>query len=266
MLSLASRGVALAVNMARSYGLRKLGMASTGNAGAALAAYAAVAGLEAHIFLPRDVPQTAYVEAVACGASVEVVNGTIADCTRIVAERKQAKGWFDVSRGQEPFRTEGEKTLGYEIVEQLGWRFPHTVICPGGAGLIALWKAFAEMEALGWVLPGGRPKLVAVNANHALVQESGGMTVASDEHQTLASLFDWARHEGVLLSPQAAAGVAAHAQLLATGWLSAADQVVLIDPAAGQRYVGDIARAMQLPPTNRKLPGRYPVGGIITPQ
>ena len=165
-----ARGLALAVSMARSYGLKKLAVPSAGNAAGALAAYAAAADIEAHIFMPRDVPFANYVEAVAYGAKVTLVDGLISDCARIVAEDKEREGWFDVSTLKEPFRVEGKKTMGYELVEQLGWEYPDAVFYPtgGGVGLIGMWKAFEEMEALGWVVPGGRPqrrpKMIAVQA------------------------------------------------------------------------------------------------------
>ena len=148
-----ARGLAMAVTMAKHYGLSKLAVPSAGNAAGALAAYAAVAGIEAHIFMPRDVPFANYVEAVAYGAHVELVDGLISDCARLVSQRKEAEGWFDISTLKEPFRVEGKKTMGYELVEQLGWEYPDAVFYPtgGGVGLIGMWKAFEEMEALGWV-------------------------------------------------------------------------------------------------------------------
>ncbi|MGB6192797.1 MAG: threonine synthase, partial [Terracidiphilus sp.] len=146
-----ARGLALAVSMARHYGLRKLAVPSAGNAAGALAAYAAAAGIEAHIFMPRDVPFANYVEATAYGAHVTLVDGLISDCARIVAERKLEEGWFDISTLKEPFRVEGKKTMGYELVEQLGWKYPDAVFYPtgGGVGLIGMWKAFDELEELG---------------------------------------------------------------------------------------------------------------------
>ena len=139
-----ARGLALAVTMAHHYGLTKLAIPSAGNAAGALAAYAAAAGIEAHIFMPRDVPFANYVEAMAYEANVTLVEGLISDCARIVNERKQTEGWFDVSTLKEPFRVEGKKTMGYELVEQLGWEYPDAVFYPtgGGVGLIGMWKAF----------------------------------------------------------------------------------------------------------------------------
>jgi threonine synthase len=160
-----ARGLAMAVSMARLYGLTKLAAPSAGNAGGALAAYAAAAGIEAHIFMPKDVPLANQVECLAYGAHLTLVDGLISDCGRIVAERKGPEGWFDISTLKEPFRVEGKKTMGYELVEQLGWEYPDAVFYPtgGGVGMIGMWKAFLEMEELGWVT-GRRPKMIAVQA------------------------------------------------------------------------------------------------------
>ncbi len=134
--------------------------------GGALAAYAAAAGIEAHIFMPRDTPMANQVECLAYGAHVTLVDGLISDCGRMVAERKAAEGWFDVSTLKEPFRVEGKKTMGYELVEQLGWEYPDAVFYPtgGGVGMIGMWKAFEEMEQLGWVT-GRRPKMIAIQSS-----------------------------------------------------------------------------------------------------
>ncbi len=161
-----ARGLALAVTMAKHYGLRKLAVPSAGNAAGALAAYAAAADIEAHIFMPRDVPFANYVEAVAYGAKVTLVDGLISDCARMVAERRRRKAGSTFPRLKEPFRVEGKKTMGYELVEQLGWEYPDAVFYPtgGGVGLIGMWKAFEELEQLGWVKPGKRPRMIAVQA------------------------------------------------------------------------------------------------------
>src|SRR3989440_8089338 len=163
--SFKARGLSAAVTMAKQYGQRKLAIPSAGNAASALAAYAARAGIEAHIFMPRDVPQANRVECESYGARVTLVNGLISDCARIVAERKEQEGWFDVSTLKEPFRVEGKKTMGYEVAEQLGWRLPQGIIYPtgGGVGLLGMWKAFEEMEALGWIGP-ERPKMITVQS------------------------------------------------------------------------------------------------------
>src|ERR1700733_4664518 len=148
-----ARGFSVAVSMARHHGLKKLAMASAGNAAGALAAYAAAAQIEAQVFMPRDSPQVHSLEAAAGGAMLTLVDGLSSDCARTIAERKDAEGRFDVCSLKEPFYLEGMKTMGYELVEQSGWRYPDAVICPNGAGvgLIGMWKAFEEMEALGWI-------------------------------------------------------------------------------------------------------------------
>jgi threonine synthase len=165
--SFKGRGMSAAVTMARAYGLRKLAAPSAGNAASALAAYCAAAGIEAHIFMPKDVPQANRIECESYGAHVNLVDGLISDCARMVAERKDKEGWFDVSTLKEPFRVEGKKTMGYEIAEQLGWTLPDAVIYPtgGGVGLIGMWKAFDEMEQLGWIKTGSqRPRMISVQA------------------------------------------------------------------------------------------------------
>lgn len=283
-----ARGLAMAVTMARHYGIAKLAVPSAGNAAGALAAYCAAAGIESHIFMPRDVPFANYVEATAYGAHVTLVDGLISDCARIVAERKTAEGWFDVSTLKEPFRVEGKKTMGYELVEQLGWEYPDAAFYPtgGGVGLIGMWKAFQELEELGWVKPGKRPKMIAVQAagcapvvrafeEHAdvsqawhdastfasglrvpkpygdaiildILRESEGVAVALSDASILASVHDWARNEGIFLSPEGAAATAAYDHLLSTGFLSSSDRVVLFNTGSGLKYTDVTAEAMNL--------------------
>jgi threonine synthase len=283
-----ARGLALAVTMAQHYGLKKLAVPSAGNAAGALAAYAAAAGIEAHIFMPRDVPFANYVEAVAYGANVTLVDGLISDCARIVAERKQEEGWFDVSTLKEPFRIEGKKTMGYELVEQLGWEYPDAVFYPtgGGVGLIGMWKAFEELEQLGWVKPGKRPRMVAIQSSGCapmarafdegenesrmwqnastfasglrvpkpygdyimldILRSSNGIALALTDDVILASILDWARNEGIFLSPEGAAATAAYDHLLANGYLKASDRVVLFNTGAGLKYTDVTAAAMHL--------------------
>ena len=281
-----ARGLALAVTMARHYGIKKLGAPSAGNAGGALAAYAAAAGIEAHIFMPKDVPLANQVECHAYGAHLTLVDGLISDCGRMVAERKGAEGWFDVSTLKEPFRVEGKKTMGYELVEQLGWKYPDAVFYPtgGGVGLIGMWKAFEEMEQLGWV-SGKRPKMIAIQSAGCapvvrafeqgepasnlwqdahtfasglrvpkpygdaeilrIVRDSGGTALALTDDQIFASLKDWARHEGLLLSPEGAAATAAYDHLLATGFLTPNDRVVLFNTGSGNKYTDVIAARLR---------------------
>jgi threonine synthase len=170
--SFKARGMSAAVTMAKHYGLKKLAAPSAGNAGGALAAYAAAAGIEAHIFMPKDVPLANRMECDYYGAHVTLVDGLISDCGRMVAERiredewpKNRDGWFDVSTLKEPFRVEGKKTMGYEIAEQLNWKLPQAIVYPtgGGVGMIGMWKAFDEMEELGWI-GSERPKMITVQA------------------------------------------------------------------------------------------------------
>jgi threonine synthase len=278
----------MAVTMARYYGLTKLAVPSAGNAAGALAAYAAAAGIEAHIFMPRDVPFANYVEAVAYGANVTLVDGLISDCARIVNERKVQEGWFDISTLKEPFRVEGKKTMGYELVEQLGWEYPDAVFYPtgGGVGLIGMWKAFEEMEQLGWVKPGRRPRMIAVQAAGCapvaraydagarvsqmwqnastfaaglrvpkpygdaimldILRASEGIALAVSDEEILASILDWARNEGIFLSPEGASVTVAYDKLLADGTLTNSDRVVLFNTGAGLKYTDVTADAMNL--------------------
>src|SRR5467141_287559 len=286
--SFKARGLSACVTVARHYGLKKLAIPSAGNAAGALAAYAAAAGIEAHIFMPKDVPFANYVEAVVYGAKVNLIDGLISDCGRIVAERKEKEGWFDISTLKEPFRVEGKKTMGYELVEQLGWEYPDAVFYPtgGGVGLIGMWKSFSELEELGWVRPGKRPRMIAVQSSGCapvarafeqganvsqmwqnaatfaaglrvpkpygdsimleILRESGGVALAVSDEQILASLADWARHEGIFLSPEGAAATASYDHLLATGFLKPEDRVVLFNTGGGLKYTDVTAEAMGL--------------------
>src|SRR5579859_7189175 len=163
--SFKARGLSCAVSMAVELGIRKLAIPSAGNAASAMAAYAAAAGLEAHIFMPQDVPQANFLECKAYGARVTLVDGLISDCARIVAERREQEGWFDLSTLKEPYRIEGKKTMGYELAEQLGWRLPGVIVYPtgGGTGLVGMWKAFDELERIG-LIGSERPRMIAVQA------------------------------------------------------------------------------------------------------
>jgi threonine synthase len=310
-----ARGLGLAVTMAKHYGLQHLAVPSAGNAAGALAAYAAAAGIAAHIFMPQDVPFANYVEGVVYGADVNLIDGLISDCARIVGERiKQQKEantpanevWFDISTLKEPYRVEGKKTMGYELVEQLGWTYPDAVFYPtgGGVGLIGMWKAFEEMEQLGWVT-GKRPKMYALQAAGCepivkafeeqkpaseffqnadtfaaglrvpkpygdyiildILAQSGGKAIASDDATILESILDYGRNEGIFLSPEGAAATAAYDQLLKAGELKPTDKVVLFNTGAGLKYTDMTAEAMHLRRPGT-LPTSLPVGGIITPQ
>jgi threonine synthase len=310
-----ARGLGLAVTMAKHYGLQHLAVPSAGNAAGALAAYAAAAGISAHIFMPQDVPFANYLEGIVYGADVTMVDGLISDCARMVGENIKAQRdanipanqvWFDISTLKEPFRVEGKKTMGYELVEQLGWTYPDAVFYPtgGGVGLIGMWKAFEEMEQLGWV-SGKRPKMYALQASGCapvakafeegkpaseffqnaatfaaglrvpkpygdaiildIVRESGGKALAFSDEEILASILDYAKHEGLFLSPEGAAATAAYDSLIATGELKPTDKVVLFNTGAGLKYTDMTAEAMHLKRPGI-LPTSMPVGGIITPQ
>src|ERR1700761_5709007 len=292
-----ARGLGMAVTMAKHYGLRHLAVPSAGNAAGALAAYAAAAGIKAHIYMPQDVPLANYLEGIVYGADVTMVDGLISDCARMVAETMKAQkeantpisqAWFDISSLKEPFRVEGKKTMGYELVEQLGWQYPDAVFYPtgGGVGLIGMWKAFEEMEQIGWVKPAKRPRMVAVQASGCapvarafdegsgvsqmwenaatfasglrvpkpygdaimleILRDSGGVALAQTDQQILASILDWARNEGIFLSPEGAAATAAYDRLLETGFLKATDRVVLFNTGAGLKYTDVTAEAMKL--------------------
>ena len=161
--SFKARGLSCAVSMAVDLGVKKMAIPSAGNAASALAAYAAAAGIETHIFMPRDVPQANYIECQAFGACVTLVDGLISDCAKLVAAGAEQYGWYDVSTLKEPYRIEGKKTMGYEVAEQLDWQLPDAIFYPtgGGVGMIGMWKAFEEMEALGWI-GAKRPKMIVV--------------------------------------------------------------------------------------------------------
>ena len=183
-----ARGLALAITMLKHYGIQKIAVPSAGNAGGAAAAYAAAAGIEAHIFMPKDVPLANQVECLAYGAHMTLVDGLISDCARIVKERKQAEGWFDLSTLKEPFRIEGKKTMGYELVEQSDWNYPDAVFYPtgGGVGLIGMWKAFEELEQLGWLNHTNqkRPKMIAIQASGC-----APIARAFDHHEPVSQMW-----------------------------------------------------------------------------
>ncbi|HKP11335.1 MAG TPA: threonine synthase, partial [Blastocatellia bacterium] len=165
--SFKARGMAVAISMAKELGATKLAVPSAGNAAGALAAYAAKAGLEAHIFMPSDTPIANIIECRQTGAHVTLIDGLITDCGRIVGERKAAEGWFDVSTLKEPYRVEGKKTMGYELAEQSGWELPDVILYPtgGGTGLIGMWKAFAELRQLGWLTSARTPRMVSCQSD-----------------------------------------------------------------------------------------------------
>jgi len=302
--SFKARGMSVAVTMAKHYGLKKLAAPSAGNAGGALAAYAAAAGLEAHIFMPKDVPIANRMECDYHGAHVTLVDGLISDCGRMVAERKDKQGWFDVSTLKEPFRVEGKKTMGYEVAEQLGWRLPQGIIYPtgGGVGLIGMWKAFDEMEQLGWIGP-ERPRMVTVQASGCapivkawqeekstsemwidaetfaaglrvpkaygdylildILRRSGGTAVSAADDEIVEAVRHWASIEGVLAAPEGAASLVAYQKLRASGFFNAEDTVVLFNTGSAYKYLDRMeGKGRTVRP---ELPASRNIGGIIGP-
>jgi threonine synthase len=304
--SFKARGLCAAVTMARYYGLKKLAIPSAGNAASALSAYCAAAGIEAHIFMPKDVPKANYVECKSYGAKVTLVDGLISDCAKMVQERKQAEGWFDISTLKEPFRVEGKKTMGYEVAEQLNWEMPDAIFYPtgGGVGLIGMWKAFDEMEQLGWIGK-KRPRMVSVQAagcapvvkawqEHKstaevwqnaetlaaglrvpkpyadylvldIIKESNGAAVAVPDEQIFEAVQEWASKEGVFAAPEGAACLAAYRTLVEQEVLKPSEKVVLFNTGSGLKYIDVIANAMEPVQTRAPLPASRNVGGIIQP-
>jgi threonine synthase len=252
--SFKARGISAAISVAKSLGLKKLAMPSAGNAASALAAYAAAAGLEAYIFMPQDVPLANRIECEMYDAKSTLVNGLISDCARIVSERKESEGWFDLSTLKEPYRVEGKKTMAYELFEQLGGKLPDAVIFPsgGGVGIIGMWKAFDEMQQLGWI-GSDRPRMVAVQAEGCapivkawneekptvelwkdaatmaaglrvpkpygdylvldILKRSRGTAVAVSDQEIRDAVKHWASEEGIFAAPEGAASLAAYRKL-----------------------------------------------------
>ncbi len=266
--------------------------------------------------MPQDVPFANYLEGIVYGADVHMVDGLISDCARMVGEEIKAQKaaglppedvWFDISTLKEPFRVEGKKTMGYELAEQLGWKYPDAIFYPtgGGVGLIGMWKAFEEMEELGWIEKGTpRPKMYALQASGCapmvtafeagaqvsqffenaatfasglrvpkpygdaiildILRASGGRAIASTDEEILASILDYAKNEGLFLSPEGAAATAAYDRLIQEGELTPTQTVVLFNTGAGLKYTDMTAEAMHLTRPGT-LPTSLPVGGIITP-
>ncbi len=275
--SFKARGLVMAVSMAKALGIRHMAMPTNGNAGAALSAYASRAGIRTTIFCPEDTPEVNVSEIALQGGDVYRVNGLIDDCGRIVGAGRESVGWFDTSTLKEPYRIEGKKTMGLELAEQLGWDVPDVIFYPtgGGTGLIGMWKAFDELERIGFIGP-KRPRMVAVQASgcapivrafeqgeeHAprwenahtiasgirvpaavgdflilrAVRESGGYATAVDDAEIQAALDEVAREEGLLLCPEGAATYAAYRQALRDGRIGAGDRAVLFNCATGLKY------------------------------
>jgi threonine synthase len=301
--SFKARGLSAAVTMARHFGLQKLAIPSAGNAASALAAYAAAARIEAHIFMPKDVPIANRIECYYYGAQVTLVDGLISDCAKKVAELKDSEswkkeGWFDVSTTKEPYRVEGKKTMGYEVAEQLGWKLPQGIIYPtgGGVGLLGMWKAFDELEELGFI-GSERPNMISVQSagcapvvkawdegkssvemwpNAAtlaaglrvpkpyadylildILKKSGGLALAATDAEILEATRHWAKVEGIFAAPEGAASLVAYRKLLATGFFSPDDTVVLFNTGSGLKYLDvlDTKDAQAVPLKSRAIAG-----------
>ncbi len=301
--SFKARGLSCAVTMAKKLGGHKLAIPSAGNAASALAAYAAAAALEAYIFMPRDVPQANFIECKSFGAIVTLIDGLISDCGKIVADRKAREGWFEVSTLKEPYRIEGKKTMGYEVAEQFGWQVPDAILypCGGGVGLIGMWKAFAELEELGWI-DGKRPKMISVQSEgcapitrafeqkaeasefwqnaHTVasglrvpkalgdflvlkaIRESGGTAISISDEEMLDAGVLMARREGIFPAPEGGACVAAVRHLLETGFLKPSEQIVIYNTGSGLKYLE--AYSTRFPRNSASEADK--LGGLITPR
>ncbi|MEQ8766487.1 MAG: threonine synthase [Planctomycetota bacterium] len=284
--SFKARGMTLAVTMAKKLGAKKLAVPSAGNAAGAMAAYARRAGMEAYVFMPKDVPEANRLEVIACGAHVTLVDGLINDCGRMVAERKDAEGWFDVSTLKEPYRIEGKKTMGYELFEDLGGRLPDVIFYPtgGGTGLIGMWKAFDEMQRLGWI-GSERPRMVTVQAEGCapivkalaeggteapmwegattcasglrvpkavgdfwmlqVLRDSQGTAVAVSDEALLQAVLEVGAEEGFFLSPEGAACIPALRQLIGSGFVRPNDEVVVFNTGSGFKYLDVLKPAIE---------------------
>ena len=301
--SFKARGLSCAVSMAVELGIKKLAIPSAGNAASAMAAYAAAAGIEAHIFMPKDVPQSNFIECKAFGARVTLVDGLISDCAKIVAAGKDTEGWFDVSTLKEPYRIEGKKTMGYELAEQMRWELPDVIFYPtgGGVGLIGMWKAFEEMEQLGWITS-KRPKMIAVQVEgcqpvvrayeagetrstfwenaHTVasglrvpkplgdflildaVRKSGGCAIAVSDDELIDAGIELATAEGMFVAPEGSACVAALRKLLASGFLKANERIVIYNTGSGLKYLE--AYSTRYPRAGGGEQDK--LGGLITPR
>jgi threonine synthase len=276
--SFKARGMSAAVSMAKELGVTKTAAPSAGNAAGALAAYAARAGMEAHLFMPSDTPSANIVECRELGANITLIDGLITDCGKLVAERKEAEGWFDFSTLKEPYRVEGKKTMGYEIVEQMDWSLPDVILYPtgGGTGLIGMWKAFDEMEQMGWI-GSKRPRMVSVQSigcapivrafhdgerfadefpNAATVasglrvpkaigdflildalRASHGTAVAVSDHDLVAAVCEIGALTGIFAAPEGAACLPALRKLIEEGLVSEGESVIIFNTGSGIKYL-----------------------------
>ena len=276
--SFKARGMSVAVSMAKELGIKKIAAPSAGNAAGALAAYCARAGLEAYLFMPRDTPRANVIECEVTGAHVTLIDGLITDCGAEIARRKEQEGWFDVSTLKEPYRVEGKKTLGYELAEQSSWTLPDVIIYPtgGGTGLVGMWKAFDEMQALGWI-DDKRPRMISVQATGCApivrafdkgerfaeevsdastiasglrvpkaigdflildaIRESDGLAIAVTDEELIAGARELARREGIFAAPEGGACVPALRKLIERERVRHDEKVVLFNTGAGIKYL-----------------------------
>lgn len=276
--SFKARGMAVAVSMAKELGVKRVAAPSAGNAAGALSAYAAKSGIEAFIFMPRDTPRANIIECQQTGAHVTLVDGLITDCGRIVAERKEKEGWFDVSTLKEPYRVEGKKTLGYELAEQLGWRLPDVILYPtgGGTGLIGMWKAFDEMQQMGWI-DGHRPRMISVQAEGCapivkafaaglntgveiqnahtvasglrvpkaigdfiilnILRQSKGDAISVSDSELLEGVKEIGSTEGIFAAPEGGACLPVLKKLLARGAIDPEAKIVIFNTGSGLKYL-----------------------------
>ena len=276
--SFKARGMTTAVSMAKHLGVQKLAVPSAGNAAGAMSAYAAKAGMEAHVFVPADTPRACVLECEILGAHVTLIDGLITDCAAEIGRRKAAEGWFDLSTLKEPYRAEGKKTMGYELAEQMSWKLPDAIIYPtgGGTGLVGMWKAFDEMERMGWI-SSQRPKMISVQAEGCapiarafergerfaeefpnahteasglrvpraiadfvmldLIRASHGTAVTVSDEEMIAAAKEMARTTGVFAAPEGGATLAAARNLTESGFLRPTDTVVLFNTGSGLKYL-----------------------------
>ena len=277
--SFKARGLAAAISKAKELGVEKVIIPTAGNAGGAMAAYAARAGLRAHIFMPKDTPFANIEESRMAGAQVILVDGLISDAAGMAGEMARAEGWFDVSTFKEPYRVEGKKIMGYELAEAFDWQLPDVIIYPtgGGTGLVGMWKAFAELEELGWLENTKRPRMVSVQAegcapvvkafeakasfcdfwtnaqtiasglrvpksfaDHLImhdIYESEGTAIAVSDESILDSQSQLARMEGIFAAPEGAATLAALKELIRQGWVQPQERIVLFNTGSGLKYL-----------------------------
>ncbi len=281
--SFKARGQSAAITRARALGATTITLPTAGNAGNAAAAYSARAGIACEVFIPKDAKQPFVDECRLYGANVTLVDGLITDAGRMAAEKGKPLGWYDVSTLKEPYRVEGKKTMGFELAEQLGWRLPDWIIYPtgGGTGLVGMWKAFAEMETIGWLAAGSRPKMVCVQADGCApivrafeqgadraapwenahtaadglrvpraigdflilraIRESGGTALAVSDAQMVSDMLEIGRLEGISAAPEGGAAVAAVRRLVASGRIARGDTVVLFNTGGALKYL-DVLR------------------------